>query len=245
MADEGFAWASDPVSRDAVYHIANAVGGPVSAYTISTRVASNTNNTDGGVAIQTLSTFEKHLANARVAVTEEEKDLLGKWAGNPQVEAAFDALLDGRNVVDLIKLIMPHDIRTLPKLAVGPVISQGSNLSGMIRGNTMRLTAPTGATRLDWELMVNIGGQRDGQLWDSGTTAIPAVPPSVMPPLTRKASREWLILFEAEWRRAPVPRTTDPALLKPISGTLYEVVAVWDLTALEAAALSTAIRIRN
>ena len=45
----------------------------------------------------------------------------------------------------------------------------------------------------------------------------------------------YFILWEADWqRRAPV----DPALLRPVGGDLYVVVATWDLTDLERAVLN-------
>lgn len=56
---------------------------------------------------------------------------------------------------------------------------------------------------------------------------VPSIPPKLRPP--SDLSR-WHILFEAEWSEIP-PR--DPALLKHLEGSLYAVVAVWDLTEIE------------
>jgi hypothetical protein len=44
------------------------------------------------------------------------------------------------------------------------------------------------------------------------------------------------ILFEAEWRDVP-PHESDPALLRHLGGVLFAVLAEWDVTPLEAAAL--------
>lgn len=62
---------------------------------------------------------------------------------------------------------------------------------------------------------------------------VPIVPPDVLPRPDLDLSRR-LILWEADWRRAP----EDPLLLLPLGGDLYAVEAAWDLTALERAILS-------
>lgn len=68
---------------------------------------------------------------------------------------------------------------------------------------------------------------------------VPRVPAWLRPAgdLSRYAT-----LFEASWRRPAVNRRRigDPALLRPLGGDLYAVVAVWDLTPLERAVLGIA-----
>lgn len=61
---------------------------------------------------------------------------------------------------------------------------------------------------------------------------VPMIPPKFRP--TAKLSN-YHIMFEAEWR--PVP-PVDPFLLKYLGGTLYVVLAHWDLTPLEQAVLA-------
>lgn len=61
---------------------------------------------------------------------------------------------------------------------------------------------------------------------------VPMIPPKFRP--TAKLSN-YHIMFEAEWR--PVP-PVDPFLLKHLGGTLYVVLAQWDLTPLEQAVLA-------
>lgn len=63
---------------------------------------------------------------------------------------------------------------------------------------------------------------------------VPNVPPRLRP---RAGLGNFHILFEAEWDIDPEP-PVDPALLRHISGDLYAVVAVWDLTELERAVLA-------
>lgn len=74
-----------------------------------------------------------------------------------------------------------------------------------------------------------------GWSWRYWTTMVPIVPPALRP---AHALSGYAVLWEAEWRaHAPRP-PRDPALLKPIGGDLYAVVAVWDLTELERAVLA-------
>lgn len=60
---------------------------------------------------------------------------------------------------------------------------------------------------------------------------IPMVPPQYRP---RAAMSNYHILWEADWQAVPV----DPILLKHLGGSLYVVLAQWDLTPLEQAVLA-------
>lgn len=69
--------------------------------------------------------------------------------------------------------------------------------------------------------------------WSGLKTAVPHIPPSVRPKI--KLSN-FHILFEVEkWDEYSV----DPFLLRHISGSLYVVIAEWELTELEASLLSS------
>jgi hypothetical protein len=61
---------------------------------------------------------------------------------------------------------------------------------------------------------------------------VPLVPPNLRP---ARGLNRYCILFEAEWE--PVP-PTDPMLLRHLHGSLYAVLAVWDLTPLERAVIA-------
>lgn len=72
--------------------------------------------------------------------------------------------------------------------------------------------------------------------WDSGRAMIPIVPPQHRP---KRALENYHILWEAEWERVP-PK--DPYLLQRLGkGDLWLVLAVWDLTPVEQAAMATRV----
>lgn len=67
-----------------------------------------------------------------------------------------------------------------------------------------------------------------------GEAMVPTIPPQHRVPAN--AAERFYVLFEAEWKHVP---PTDPALLSPLGGGLFAVVAVWDLTDVERAVLAT------
>jgi hypothetical protein len=70
--------------------------------------------------------------------------------------------------------------------------------------------------------------------WNAAVAIVPSIPPRYRPKIRRL--RGFHILWEAEWTRVP-PK--DPALIRWIRGDLWAVHAVWDLTELERAVLSS------
>jgi hypothetical protein len=73
---------------------------------------------------------------------------------------------------------------------------------------------------------------RPDNAWPRARALLPSVPPQFRP---KHHLRNYHILWEAEWQ--PIP-PTDPLLLKHLGGTLYVVLAQWDLTELERAVLA-------
>jgi hypothetical protein len=61
---------------------------------------------------------------------------------------------------------------------------------------------------------------------------VPLIPPNLRP--TETALRNYHVLWEAEWETVPA----DPLLLRHLTGSLYAVLAAWDLTPLERAVLA-------
>jgi hypothetical protein len=73
----------------------------------------------------------------------------------------------------------------------------------------------------------------NGRRWQY-TAIVPTIPPGVRPRYARLAHH--LILWEADWERAP----RDPYLLKYLAGHMYTIEAEWDLTDLERGLLDNA-----
>lgn len=71
----------------------------------------------------------------------------------------------------------------------------------------------------------------------SGRAVVPSIPPRFRPD---RHLRHYHILWEAEWESMPV----DPLLLKHLGGTMYAVMAQWDLTPLESALLRDRLEAR-
>lgn len=60
----------------------------------------------------------------------------------------------------------------------------------------------------------------------------PVIPPALRP---AHALSNYHLLWEADWKKFPQPR--DPALLKHLGGPFYAVLAMWDVTPVEAAVI--------
>lgn len=65
----------------------------------------------------------------------------------------------------------------------------------------------------------------------NGRAMVPMVPLNLRPKASNLSS--YHILWEADWKDAPI----DPLLLRKLTGNLYVVVAAWDLTPVERAAM--------
>ena len=70
---------------------------------------------------------------------------------------------------------------------------------------------------------------------ETAESMVPMIPLKLRP---TEALENYHILWEAEWRRVP-PK--DPMLLRRIGGDLWLVVAAWDLTEVERAAMATRV----
>lgn len=75
--------------------------------------------------------------------------------------------------------------------------------------------------------------------WWTADATVPPAPPEVRLHHNLK-DKDTYILFEAKWTNINEhrPFTIDPALIQRVQGDVYAVLAVWELTAIEAAALA-------
>jgi hypothetical protein len=93
--------------------------------------------------------------------------------------------------------------------------------------------------RTEWTL--HRGTFEPGRVYESRSpdefkAMVPLIPLPLRP---RHDLSNYFILWEANWHPEP-PR--DPYLLKPLAGSLMEIIAEWELTDLEIAAVANALR---
>lgn len=159
----------------------------------------------------------------------------------------YRALAKGHQLLNLTDALRRGgvDDRGLPRLAVmkaderwcyvdlgwqlDGAVTFSSVLPSRVRGNMRRGVYRFGAGTLAHGPGSNYGHSRTGL-----RSQVPMVPPGLRPNCSLAG---YEILWEVpEWQPAPRP-PGDPALLRHITGDLYAVVAIWDLTELERAVL--------
>lgn len=175
-----------------------------------------------------MKTFDLKM-DSRAAATE-----LGKWKkGNtPQdqlIKKAYRALARGGKLIDLHQSfqIAGCDANGRPALAFGR--ADATEISLTTWGND------------GISFRSNVGRHPDyifpRILWPGLVTQslsrVAARVPIIPPDFRRSNLSQYRILFEAAWNEI----TDDPMLLEPLGGSLYRVVAHWDLTIIEQAVL--------
>jgi hypothetical protein len=203
-----------------------------------------------------LQTLNMPVADAREAFYEYRTAVRSSKTARANSEDAeimrcYKALADGREVLDINKAfeIAGFDDSGRPRLAIaradevnielyyvrdydlpggaprvwemGPRQFMGfrRRSNAAIEGRVFRVPAPIAS---DVEFPNRVFG-----------TIVPNVPPRFRP---SSSLLNYHLLWEPVWERKP---PNDPALLKRLSGSLYAVLATWDLTPIEQAVLGT------
>lgn len=155
-------------------------------------------------------------------------------------EAAFAALAEGTPVVDLSRVfeVCPVDGYGRPKLAVARADRKQVMFETRIFPERFCFDTRRDLGRSNDSLCLQFSGQRfHSRERNRGYATVPMVPADVRPQTGQL--RDWFVLFEVEqWSDTPIidpPR--DPFLLSHIGGTLYAVLAQWDLTEIERAVM--------
>lgn len=158
------------------------------------------------------------------ATPEDAKILLG-----------YKALAKGKEVVDLIDVFRacPVDDQGRPKLAFCRADWKWCEFwadSAEMRFSPWRVAAGYKQTiRIPTPRLPGLN------LYTSARAMVPLVPAPVRP---KGDLSKYHILWEAEWQAVP----TDPLLLQRLCGSLFVVLAAWDLTELERAVLAGRFR---
>jgi hypothetical protein len=156
-----------------------------------------------------------------------------------QILLGYKALAAGKELIDLHHAFRncPLDANGLPKFAVGraswewchycldgnrAAFAPSRAMLGR-RGNTGKVTVPRRMMPTAAKLL---------STWEGRRALVPLIPATIRP---KGDLSKYHVLWEAEWQ--PVA-PTDPILLKHLTGSLYVILAAWDLTELERAVLA-------
>jgi hypothetical protein len=170
-----------------------------------------------------------------------------------EIRAAYQALARGRLVIKALESIKTAGVKTegldigFPKLALVRADAPTCKVQ-MSHDGSATMHAGDIQLRYGWRRSTGVIESKNVFHFDRATFPPPkngrwqgeAVTPLV--PLTMRPRRglaNYHILFEAEWSRIP---PVDPFLLRRIGrADLWVVVAMWDLTPVERAVLSTRV----
>lgn len=166
-----------------------------------------------------------------------------------QAIAGYKALKKGTPLIDLEDVFqrVPFDEKGRPKIAIGradrKIIEFRWENSKSIRFQPQGISSnwPVDTIQLTLsfrpETAISKTDLTTGYKYTyDGYAQVPLVPADVRP--ERGVLKDWFILWEVEkWvdNRNQIMPDKDPYLLKHIGGTLYAVIAEWDLTSLEKA----------
>ena len=158
------------------------------------------------------------------------------------IRRTYQLIAQGRMVIRALESVKAAglDAKGWPKLAICRADIQVCHLT-LWRDGTAKMAddrwARTKSKVISFPASTFTGVPEPKEKWRSAHEAeaiVPLVPIHLRP---KRGLQNYHILWEAEWQRA-VPR--DPMLLRRIGkGDMWLVVAAWDLTEIERAALST------
>lgn len=160
------------------------------------------------------------------------------------IRATYRALAKGQTVIKALESVAAAgcDEHGMPRLAImradqrhcylritGGTVRMGANEE---RSRGYRARGYGGPMPFEWPTSAFAGIKSKDTWHEQHRAVLPIVPRRLRP---KRALRSYHILWEAEWQRV-VPR--DPYLLRRLgTGDLWLVVAAWDLTEVERAAL--------
>ena len=178
-----------------------------------------------------ISNYETRASKRRAELEEADK----------QIVVGYQALAKGKQVISLRQTMLAggEDELHRPRLAIGRADETAMRLrrfangrvdlepvTSWARGDNSVPWGPSNRKFSFLGLLPAIAGGRDV----TAEAIMPHIPPAIRPITLDR----YFILWEADWQRK---QPVDPALLRPVGGDLYVVVATWDLTPLERAVL--------
>jgi hypothetical protein len=183
------------------------------------------------------------------ALSRAERRRVELEAADKQIMEGYRALANGRQVISLRATLVAggEDKEHRPMLAVcradEPQIEMTRWPAGRVRydpqprrdshGWATEGHPASGQTSRRFDFLGLLPEKEFKSRW--GYIEAFAVAPHIPPHLRPKTLDRYTLLWEADWQQK---QPVDPALLRPVGGDLYVVVATWDLTELERAVLN-------
>ena len=154
-----------------------------------------------------------------------------------EVMSAYQKLAQGHLVIKALESVATAgaDDKGLPKLAIARADAKLLQLSMRHDGSACMTTskAPRRSNSTSTMWFDFPAGTFPGSSWRNAQALVPHAPLHLRP---KRALENYHVLFEAEWTKAP---PNDPFLLRRLGkGDLWVVLAMWDLTEVEKAALA-------
>jgi hypothetical protein len=190
-----------------------------------------------------VATIEMPVDEAREKLREYRLGLKGREPTNEDrgIVTGLKAIAAGRKLIDILQVFRncPADRLGRPALAIARAhwrnvwLRRFHNGSAQF-GESANAIAGWGRPARHRFFKLPDGTIQETQRKGSGDlkAIVPLIPPNLRP---ATAIESYCILFEAEWE--PVP-PIDPMLIRHLHGSLYAVLAHWDLTPLERAVLA-------
>lgn len=152
-----------------------------------------------------------------------------------EIQRTYKLIAQGRVVIKAIESIQKAGCGAdgLPKLAIANATAQTCHLQYWANGQACMSQAERPNSK-DRTNTFRFGGlpPRQSHVWNA-QAVVPLVPIHLRP---KRALGNYHILWEAIWKRVP---PVDPMLLRRLGGDMWLVVAAWDLTDVERAAMAT------
>ncbi len=173
---------------------------------------------------------------------EEQKALYEGLELSPREEkmmAILDAVIAGEKVINLATTLSRGSAGkpdNVPKVALAPVGSEKVHYQQKFRWSPgLRKARPVYWTK-KWVYRFPQVRRSPYSSWTNFYGE--AILPSILPTVRDKVQDGDLMLWEPVWtntrREVSPPKYPDPAILRPLTNGLYQVVAAWDLTPVEA-----------
>ena len=158
-----------------------------------------------------------------------------------EVMAAYQKLAQGKLVIKALESIATAgaDDRGLPKLAIARADAKLCHLTMYGDGSASMQTSQFASRRAGETSTLRFDFPAKTfptQKWQSHEAIVPHPPLHLRP---KRAMQNYHVLFEADWTKCP---PFDPFLIRRLGkGDLWLVLAMWDLTEVERAALAARI----